>query len=94
MGQQGTVPQAVFEKKMTWIVYMMGALVGGHASAKSNRSDTESAPTHVVNGELAGRIFRLVNLTDQQGSASEGLELNSKKCCLLFFNFLLLFLIL
>jgi len=28
-----------------------------------------------VNGELAGRIFRLVNLTDQQGSASEGLEL-------------------
>merc|ERR550514_890326 len=60
---------------MTWIVYMMGALVGGHASAKATRADSESAPTHVVNGELAGRIFRLINLTDQQGSSSEGLEL-------------------
>lgn len=75
LGQSGAVQQAVFEKKMTWIVYMMGALVGGHASAKANRADTDCAPTHVVNGELAGRIFRLVNLTDQQGSASEGLEL-------------------
>eukprot|EP00418_Pyrodinium_bahamense_P093345 CAMPEP_0179031306 /NCGR_PEP_ID=MMETSP0796-20121207/11003_1 /TAXON_ID=73915 /ORGANISM="Pyrodinium bahamense, Strain pbaha01" /LENGTH=775 /DNA_ID=CAMNT_0020727495 /DNA_START=109 /DNA_END=2437 /DNA_ORIENTATION=+ len=75
LGQAGNVNQSVFEKKMTWIVYMMGALVGGHASAKASRADTECAPTHVVNGELAGRIFRLVNLTDQQGSASEGLEL-------------------
>lgn len=75
LGQQGAVPQTVFEKKMTWIVYMMGALVGGHASAKASRADTDCAPTHVVNGELAGRIFRLVNLTDQEGSASESLEL-------------------
>jgi len=75
LGQQAAVPQAIFEKKMTWIVYMMGALVGGHASAKANRADTDCAPTHVVNGELAGRIFRLVNLTDQQGTPSEGLEL-------------------
>jgi len=75
LGQSGSIPQAVFEKKMTWIVYMMGALVGGHATAKANRADTDCAPTHVVNGELAGRIFRLVNLTDHQGSASEGLEL-------------------
>lgn len=75
LGQQGVVPQRVFEKKMTWLVYMMGALVGGHASAKANRTDTDCAPTHVVNGELAGRIFRLVNLTDQQKETSEGLEL-------------------
>merc|ERR1719197_1716274 len=74
-GMRGEMPQAVFEKKVTWIVYMMGALVGGHASAKTNRADTDCAPTHVVNGELAGRIFRLVNMTDQQGNASEGLEL-------------------
>jgi exportin-7 len=75
LGQQGQIPQAVFEKKMTWIVYMMGALVGGHATAKASRADTDCAPTHVVNGELAGRIFRLVNMTDQQNNASEGLEL-------------------
>jgi len=75
LGQQGVVPQRVFEKKMTWLVYMMGALVGGHASAKANRTDTDCAPTHVVNGELAGRIFRLLNLTDQQKETSEGLEL-------------------
>eukprot|EP00928_Gymnodinium_smaydae_P007847 TRINITY_DN12809_c0_g1_i1.p1 TRINITY_DN12809_c0_g1~~TRINITY_DN12809_c0_g1_i1.p1 ORF type:complete len:1123 (-),score=189.53 TRINITY_DN12809_c0_g1_i1:90-3359(-) len=76
-GQQGAMPQMVFEKKMTWIVYMMGALVGGHASAKANRADTECAPTHVVNGELAGRIFKLINLTDSQSqnNASEGLEI-------------------
>eukprot|EP00438_Fugacium_kawagutii_P028444 Skav226828 [mRNA] locus=scaffold606:269958:273537:+ [translate_table: standard] len=53
----------------------MGALVGGHASAKANRTDTECAPTHVVNGELAGRIFRLVNLTVQQKQTCEGLEI-------------------
>jgi len=75
LGQQGAMPQAVFEKKMTWIVYMMGALVGGHASAKASRADSDCAPTHVVNGELAGRIFRLVNVTDQQTSPCEGLEL-------------------
>lgn len=63
LGQQGSINQAVFDKKITWIVYMMGALVGGHASAKANRADTDCAPTHVVNGELAGRIFRMVNLT-------------------------------
>lgn len=75
LGQQGLIPQHVFEKKMTWIVYMMGALVGAHATAKAARTDTECAPTHVVNGELAGRIFRLVNLTDQQKTPSENLEL-------------------
>jgi exportin-7 len=75
LGQQGMVPQVIFENKMTWIVYMMGALVGGHASAKANRADTDCAPTHVVNGELAGRIFKLINLTDQRGSPSEDLEI-------------------
>eukprot|EP00927_Polykrikos_kofoidii_P043595 TRINITY_DN37677_c0_g1_i1.p1 TRINITY_DN37677_c0_g1~~TRINITY_DN37677_c0_g1_i1.p1 ORF type:complete len:1104 (+),score=161.54 TRINITY_DN37677_c0_g1_i1:42-3314(+) len=74
LGQQGTVPHAVFEKKMTWIVYMMGALVGGHASAKAACFDMERAPTHVVNGELAGQIFRLIHFTDQQSLASECLE--------------------
>ncbi|CAL1143694.1 unnamed protein product, partial [Cladocopium goreaui] len=75
LGQQNLIPQQVFEKKMTWLVYMMGALVGGHASAKANRTDTDCAPTHVVNGELAGRIFRLVNLTVQQKQTCEGLEI-------------------
>eukprot|EP00927_Polykrikos_kofoidii_P004360 TRINITY_DN11721_c0_g1_i1.p1 TRINITY_DN11721_c0_g1~~TRINITY_DN11721_c0_g1_i1.p1 ORF type:complete len:1091 (-),score=216.08 TRINITY_DN11721_c0_g1_i1:82-3354(-) len=77
LGQQGAVPQAVFEKKMMWIVYMLGALVGGHASAKATRADTECAPTHVVNGELTGKVFALINMTDAQppGTASEGLEL-------------------
>merc|ERR1719238_2276098 len=58
---------------------MMGALVAGHASAKTSRSDSgaEHAPTHVVNGELAGRLFRLVDFTDKVpvAQASEGLEL-------------------
>lgn len=75
LGEQNLISQQVFEKKMTWLVYMMGALVGGHASAKANRTDTECAPTHVVNGELAGRIFRLVNLTVQQKGTCEGLEI-------------------
>lgn len=75
LAQENKMAPHVFDKKMTWIVYMMGALVGGHASAKATRADTEGAPTHVVNGELAGRIFWLVNLTDKQGKASEGFEL-------------------
>jgi exportin-7 len=75
IGQQGAVQQGIFENKMTWLVYMMGALVGGHASAKANRADTDAAPTHVVNGELAGRIFKLINLTDQRQGSSEGLEI-------------------
>merc|ERR1719487_1839936 len=66
LGQQGMVPQGIFENKMTWLVYMMGALVGGHASAKANRADADGTPTHVINGELAGRIFKLINLTDQR----------------------------
>merc|ERR1719253_1838008 len=36
---------------------MMGALVGGHSSCKAHRTDTEGAPTHVVNGELASLYF-------------------------------------
>lgn len=76
LGQNGQMNQVVFEKKMTWVVYMMGALVGGNSSVKANRSETEgTAPTHVVNGELAGRIFKLVNMTDQQPAQSQGLEL-------------------
>jgi len=74
MGEQGQIPQPVFEHKMTWIVYMMGALVGGHASAKATRADTDCAPTHVVNSELAARIFKLINMTDRQPNAPEGLE--------------------
>jgi len=36
LGQQGQIPQEVFEKKMTWLIYMIGALVGGHAVAKAS----------------------------------------------------------
>lgn len=75
LGTQGAIMQAVLEKKTTWLVYMMGALVGGHASCKTHRTDTDGAPTHVVNGELASRVFRLMAVTDQQPSASEMLEL-------------------
>ena len=59
---------------------MMGALVGGHASAKANRTDTDCAPTHVVNGELAGRLFRLLSLT-QQKQTCEGLEIGCARDC-------------
>ena len=51
-GNSGALMSSVFEKKTTWLVYMMGALVGGHASAKPHRTDTEGAPTHVVPREL------------------------------------------
>jgi len=75
-GSAGALPQLIFEKKMTWTVYMMGALVGGHASAKTGRGDAEGgAPTHIINGELAGRVFSLINTTDKQGNAPESLEL-------------------
>merc|ERR1719487_2191265 len=73
-GTTGAMLSAVYEKKLTWIVYMMGALVGGHSGCKPNRTDTEGMPTHVVNGEIASRVFRLLTQTDVQPNASELLE--------------------
>ena len=42
---------------------MAGALVG--ASAKACREGAEGASTHVVEGDLADRVFGLVDLTDR-----------------------------
>eukprot|EP00397_Hematodinium_sp_SG-2012_P002865 GEMP01002873.1.p1 GENE.GEMP01002873.1~~GEMP01002873.1.p1 ORF type:complete len:1098 (+),score=232.07 GEMP01002873.1:197-3490(+) len=72
--------KTLFEKKITWIVYMMGAMVGGNSTREKQkmREDTENgngAPGHVVNGEIASRVFRLIDMTDREENACEELEL-------------------
>ncbi|KAF4742110.1 Exportin 7 [Perkinsus olseni] len=60
----------VNEHKLAWLVYIMGALVGGNTgSASSMRAQQQqkpsgSQPLHVINGEIAGRVFSLMNQTD------------------------------
>eukprot|EP00392_Amoebophrya_sp_AT5.2_P011946 g12036.t1 len=94
-GKNSQIPVAKFEKKMAWLVYMMGSLVAGHSSSgPSSRTRYESAnagghhgggplspgdpgyvtPPHIINGELAKKVFELINLTDNQPSGNENLE--------------------
>ncbi|CEM08647.1 unnamed protein product [Vitrella brassicaformis CCMP3155] len=85
-GQAGQLSQVVFEKKVTWLVYMIAAFIAGTANMKtpvasggnSDRIDQPAAPAvppHVITGELSSRVFQLINLTDSQSSAPEDLEL-------------------
>jgi len=79
LGESKNISQNVFEKKITWIVYMMGAMVGGQSQKTTKmREDPEGknggTPTHVVNGQLAGRVFRLIAITDGLQNVCEALE--------------------
>eukprot|EP00916_Digyalum_oweni_P027511 GHVL01045004.1.p1 GENE.GHVL01045004.1~~GHVL01045004.1.p1 ORF type:complete len:1087 (+),score=125.34 GHVL01045004.1:37-3297(+) len=72
----------IFVKKMTWMVYMIGSIVGGHAAGRgqsppSCRTDDGRShiPAHVINGELATLVITLMNETDLQAHVPEALEL-------------------
>ncbi|CAL1139660.1 unnamed protein product, partial [Cladocopium goreaui] len=54
LGQQNLIPQQVFEKKMTSVARLHDGCAGGWPCISQGA---------VSRGELAGRIFRLVNLT-------------------------------
>jgi len=63
---------AVQEGRLTWLVYIIGAAVGGRVSFNSN--DEHDA----MDGELVCRVLQLMNLTDgrlPQGASCEKLEL-------------------
>ena len=47
-----------FEGRLTWLVYIIGAAVGGRVSFNSN--DEHDA----MDGELVCRVLQLMNLTD------------------------------
>ena len=60
------------EGRLTWLVYIIGAAVGGRVSFNSN--DEHDA----MDGELVCRVLQLMNLTDgrlPQGASCEKLEL-------------------
>ena len=46
--------------RLTWLVYIIGAAVGGRVSFNSN--DEHDA----MDGELVCRVLQLMNLTDQR----------------------------
>ncbi|EER08315.1 nuclear pore protein RBP16/17, putative [Perkinsus marinus ATCC 50983] len=81
------------EHKLAWLVYIMGALVGGNtggagsmrAHQQQQQQSSGAQPLHVINGEIAGRVFSLMNQTDanttlppesKDGSNLETLELS------------------
>lgn len=52
--------QAVLEGKLTWLVYMIGAMVGGYSWSDASASDGEE----IVDASLARRVFRLAHGLD------------------------------
>ncbi|CAD7936196.1 unnamed protein product [Amoebophrya sp. A120] len=91
--KQNQLSQNHFTKKMSWLVYMMGALVAGHSSttlgprssSSSSRNHESSSslnpgdpgyvpPAHIINGELAKRVFTVIDLTNQDVSGQETIE--------------------
>lgn len=55
-GQQ----QSVLEGKLTWLVYMIGAMVGGYSWSDASASDGEET----IDASLARRVFQLAQGLD------------------------------
>eukprot|EP00921_Rhytidocystis_pertsovi_P005288 GHVQ01009146.1.p1 GENE.GHVQ01009146.1~~GHVQ01009146.1.p1 ORF type:complete len:1098 (-),score=127.73 GHVQ01009146.1:615-3908(-) len=76
--QQGTASDAVSREKITWLVFMIGCLIGANsvlrAYATRNGEDQATA-TYAINGGLATKVFALLEDTKKVGSTLEPLEL-------------------
>uniref|UniRef100_A0A0K6S6Y1 Importin N-terminal domain-containing protein n=1 Tax=Chromera velia CCMP2878 TaxID=1169474 RepID=A0A0K6S6Y1_9ALVE len=87
--QTGTLSGPVCQKRITWLVYIIGALLGGQGGKFHRRDSSPSdrqqavpegqATTAQVNGELAARVFQLMSNSDSApeagGGANEAIEL-------------------
>ena len=72
--QQAQGQQSVLEGKLTWLVYMIGAMVGGYSWSDASASDGEET----IDASLARRVFRL----------AQGLDARLARCgCMLLFFF-------
>ncbi|KAK2159702.1 hypothetical protein NP493_1697g00009 [Ridgeia piscesae] len=59
-GQQTNINIAIQEGRLTWLVYIIGAVIGGRVSFAS--TDEHDA----MDGELVCRVLQLMNLTDSR----------------------------
>ncbi|KAF8817967.1 importin-beta N-terminal domain-containing protein [Cardiosporidium cionae] len=74
--QNNVISEAVFQEKITWLVYIIGALIGGHASGKIPiSSGDEKTPSDLINGKLASQVFELIQETNKFPLTPEPLEL-------------------
>ena len=64
--QQETI--AVTEGQLSWLVYITGAVVGGHSWSSSHADDGEE----VIDASLSRRVFQLVQLVDFRCNQSQG----------------------
>ncbi|CAN0559950.1 unnamed protein product, partial [Laminaria digitata] len=58
--RQALGQQSVLEGKLTWLVYMIGAMVGGYSWSDASASDGEET----IDASLARRVFRLAQGLD------------------------------
>ena len=61
------------EGQLTWLVHIIGAIIRGRQSSSSS-----AEPQEVIDGELAARIFKLIQVTDT-GSHVQRYSLSSKQ---------------
>ncbi|CAM9597271.1 unnamed protein product, partial [Hapterophycus canaliculatus] len=60
--------QSVLEGKLTWLVYMIGAMVGGYSWSDASASDGEET----IDASLARRVFQLAQGLDARLASSGG----------------------
>ncbi|EPR58512.1 importin-beta N-terminal domain-containing protein, partial [Toxoplasma gondii TgCatPRC2] len=76
--EQKAISREVFQQKITWLVYIVGALIGGHWTGRvpmASADDDGQGPSHVVNAELAKLVFKLMDETNKFTDTPESLEL-------------------
>lgn len=73
------VDSAVEETRLTWLVFIIGAVIGGRVSFSS--TDEHDA----MDGELVCRVLQLMRLTDQRLASQQGYS--SPKLELAFLGF-------
>jgi exportin-7 len=59
---------AVIEAQMTWLTYMIGAIVGGHSWSASHMADGEET----IDASLSRRVLQLAQLMDYRLTTSSG----------------------
>ncbi|GMI43779.1 hypothetical protein TeGR_g8724 [Tetraparma gracilis] len=59
---------AVTEGQLTWLVYIIGAVVGGHSWSSTHLDDGEE----IIDASLSRRVFQLVQLVDFRCCQSQG----------------------
>lgn len=61
----------VVEEQLAWIVYIVGAIIGGH-SYNAPTHDSSAGGDELVDADLSQRVFRLMQLTEHRLIASGG----------------------